>query len=243
MSALIAPPVHRVSAEAAAPLPAPENILRIALAPRGETDRPAAAAQTLGSWLATGILLRERRPGLWIYRQTIPREPEPLVVPMLVGLVRLGTAGREVALASEAAEPRTREERLAMRRALRADFEPCLLVTRAPLSGALSTTRQADLSAENGAGVRHDAFRIHDYAQHVELQGLVKNADVVLAEGQDLWEDARNFEADPEAAKLPGARFKLCAILDEAFRREHRGAPLPAVALGFFGVSLEDPVY
>ena len=129
-----------------------------------------------------------------------------------------------------------------MRRELRADFEPCLLVTRAPLSGALSTTRPADLSAEDGTGVRHDAHRIHDYAQHVELQGLLSNAAIELAGGRPLWETARAFEGDPAAEKLPGAKFKLCAILEEAALRERRPA-LPEIALGFFGVSLEDPVY
>ncbi len=243
LSALIAPPVGSASPSRPAGPPDEENILRLVLPPPGEEDRAAAAAATLGRWLAAGVLLHERRPGLWIYRQMIPRQPQPLVVSFLVGLVRTEAARSIEGLASESPDPRGGEERLAMRRALRADFEPCLLVTRAPLSGPLSTTRVPDLSAEDGAGIRHDAYRIHDYAQHVELQGLFKNAEVVVAAGRDLWETAREFESDPAAQKLPGARFKLCAILEEEFLREHRGAPLPAAALGLFGVSLEDPVY
>ena len=242
LSTLIAPPAGHTGA-AAPPAPAsPENILRVVLPPRGSAGRGAAAAETLKAWLQDGTLLRERRPGLWLYRQTIPGKPAPSIVSLLVGLVRLAAETPEPAAAAEAPDPRGPEERLAMRRELRADFEPCLLVTRAPISGALSTTRPPDLSAEDGAGVRHDAHRIHDYAQHVELQGLLSNAAIDLVGGRPLWETARAFEGDPAAEKLPGAKFKLCAILEEAALRERRGVT-PEVALGFFGVSLEDPVY
>lgn len=243
LAALIAPPANRAPLEAPADQAAPENILRLALAPRGDGGRPAAAARMLQGWMEAGVLLAERRPGLWIYRQTSPGQPAPIVATLLVGLVRLGAAGSAGTLPPEPADPRTPEERLAMRRALRADFEPCLLVTRAPLSGALSTTRRPDLSAVGGGGVRHDAYRVHDYAQHVELQGLVKSAEFVVAAGQPLWDAAQRLAEDPGAEKLPGAKFKLCAILEDSFVRENRGAPLPAVALGFFGVSLEEPVY
>jgi hypothetical protein len=243
LPALIAPPVNLPPGNAGAATAAPENILRLVLPPRGGVGRPAAAAETLRAWRDAGILIGERRPGLWLYRQTIPGRPAPRLVSMLVGLVRLGPAPPTAHRPPETPDSRSPEERLAMLKTMKADFEPCLLLTRAPLSGALSTTRFPDLSAEDDAGIRHDAYRIHDYAQHVELQGLVKSADVVLAAGRDLWETARQFQEDPAAEKLSSARFKLCALLEEASLREHRGEPLPATALGLFGVSLEDPVY
>ena len=121
-----------------------------------------------------------------------------------------------------------------------ADLEPSLLLTRAPISGALSTTRGPDLSAVTD-GVRHDAFRITDYAQHVELQGLVKNAEASLADGLDRYEAALQFSKAPAAAKLPGARYKLSAIADEQSFRDAGGEPI--VYAGLFGVALGDPVY
>jgi hypothetical protein len=90
--------------------------------------------------------------------------------------------------------------------------------------------------------VRHDAYRIHDYAQHVELQGLVKASPVAVAAGRPLWDAARAFEADPSSEKLPGAKYKLCALAEEAVLQDPRSARLDVV-LGLFGVSLEDPVY
>ncbi len=213
---------------------APESLAPL-FASAGSSADPEGAARKLSEWIASGVLLRERRPALWIYRRSPAADGAPPGVPILVGLVRLGTAAPATPL-----DPRTPEieRHLALRRATKADFEPCRLSTRAPLSGALATTRRPDFSAEDSSGARHDAWRVHDYAQHVELQGLVKNAEVEIERGQALWEAARRFEAEPEAAKLPGARFKLCAIAEA-----DRDATIPEIPLGLFGVSLEDPVY
>ena len=89
-------------------------------------------------------------------------------------------------------------------------------MTRAPLAAALSTRRRPQLTATDPDGVRHDAFRIDDYAAHVELQGLVKNAEAIIADGHHRYETALAFAADPAAEKLPGAKYKLCAIVDMA---------------------------
>jgi uncharacterized protein (DUF1015 family) len=190
--------------------PAPGNIGRLT----SPTDADAAA-KTLGNWLSGGILDNERRPGLWIYRQTFFSEGRPFVRDALVGLVRLGTVEKGPILDPyEPPAPERVEERLALLRALRADFTPSFLLTRAPLSGALATTRHPNLTAVDAHRVRHDAFRIADYAAHVELQGLVKNAEAILADGEDLFEAAVAFWKDPATAKFGAAKYKLCAIVD-----------------------------
>jgi uncharacterized protein (DUF1015 family) len=190
--------------------PAPGNIGRLT----SPTDAEAAA-KTLGNWLSGGILEKERRPGLWIYRQTFPVGGRPVVRDALVGLVRLGAVEKGPILDPyEPPEAGRVEERLGLLRALRADFTPSFLVTRAAMSGALATTRRPNLTAVDADGARHDAFRIADYAAHVELQGLVKNAEAIVADGEDLFEAAFAYSKDPAAAKFGAAKYKLCAIVD-----------------------------
>jgi hypothetical protein len=182
---------------------------------------------------------KERRPGLWIDRQVFEEDGRTVVLPLLVGLVRLGAS--DVELPADEVPPEAVSKRVGALVAAKADGDPCVLATRAPLAGALSTTRRPDFTIEPPSGPRHDFFRINDYAQHVELQGLVKNADAALLSGRALWEAARQFSISPAAAKLPGARFKLCAIADERLVRETGLQPeTPAGVLGF---SFEDPVY
>ena len=200
----------------------------------------ADAGETLKSWLSGGTLLKERRPGLWLYRQSRENAGRTVVVNLLVGLVLLQESSPDFAVSESPAPAEARSRRLGFLGETHADLEPCLLLTRAPISGALSTTRGPDLSAVSD-GVRHDAFRIGDYAQHVELQGLVKNAEASLAAGLDRYEAALQFSRAPAATKLPGARYKLSAIADEKSFNDAGGQPV--VYAGLFGVSLEDPVY
>jgi uncharacterized protein (DUF1015 family) len=203
LASLIAPP------DADSGSAAPGNIARLTSA-----EDPVAAAATLKNWIAGGILEKERRPGLWNYRQTFVHEGQTLVRNALVGLVRLAEASAGPLLRLEEPDPAARERPLALLASLKADFTPVLLLTRAPLTGGLATTRRPDLTALDSAGVRHDAYRITDFAAHVELQGLVKNAEAILAEGEDLFEAAVEYSKDPAAAKFSGAKYKLCAILD-----------------------------
>ena len=183
---------------------------------------------------------KERRPGLWIDRQVFEENGRTAVFPLLIGLVRV-SGSADVALADELVEPETVSRRVGTLVTAKMDQELCLIATRAPLADALRTTRLPDFTFEEEPGPRHDFLRINDYAQHVELQGLVKNAEAELFAGRELWEAARQFSISPAAAKLPGARYKLCAIADETLLRESGFRPkAPAAVLGF---SFEDPVY
>jgi uncharacterized protein (DUF1015 family) len=235
LSALIAPPSERISGEMRTRLlsAAPENIAHVLASETGAGD-------TLKAWLAAGTLIKERRPGLWLYRQSRENAGRTLVLNMLVGLVRLQESRPDFVVTDVTPSSQARSRLLGYLGETHADLEPCLLLTRAPISGALSTTRGPDLSAVSD-GVRHDAFRIVDYAQHVELQGLVKNAEAALADGLDRYEAALQFSKAPAAAKLPGARYKLSAIAEEQSFNEAGGAAV--VHAGLFGVALGDPVY
>jgi uncharacterized protein (DUF1015 family) len=218
LSAVFAPPYDQISPLGQERLyaQAPENIVRITSRKREGDDPYAGAAKTLADWLADGTLEKERRPALWIYRQTFADGGRTVVRDALVGLVRLSEYEAEVVRPHERTLAKPKADRLALLAATKADLELVFLMTRAPLSAALSTRRTPALSATDPDGVRHDAFRISDYAAHVELQGLVKNAEAIIADGHHRYETALAFSKDPAAEKLPGAKYKLCAIVDMA---------------------------
>jgi len=216
LSTVFAPPYDQISPVRQEELyaKAPENIVRVTYPKRDVDDPYAAAAMTQAAWLADGTLEKEKRPALWIYRQTFTEGGETYVRDALVGLVRLAEYEKQVVRPHERTLAKPKEDRLALLAATKADFELVFLMTRAPLAAALSTRRQPQLTATDADGVRHDAFRISDYAAHVELQGLVKNAEAIIADGHHRYETALAFSKDPAAEKLPGARYKLCAIVD-----------------------------
>jgi uncharacterized protein (DUF1015 family) len=217
LSAVFAPPYDQISPEKQDQLyaRAPENIVRVTY-PKRDGDPYAGAAKTLSDWLAGGILEKEKRPALWTYRQTFKEGGRTIVRDALVGLVKLEEYEKGAIRPHERTLAKPKEDRLALLSATKADLELLFLLTRAPLSAALSTRRAPTLTATDGDGVRHDAFRIADYAAHVELQGLVKNAEAIIADGHHRYETALAFSKDPAAEKMPGAKYKLCAIVDMA---------------------------
>jgi uncharacterized protein (DUF1015 family) len=253
LAAVIAPVHDPVRRDSAIPTtPAPGNIARITLPFGGDEEERRGAAETLRKWLAGEVLEKERRPGMWGYRQTFQAEGRTRVRDLLIGLVRLVEPAPGILLPDGETSDQARDDRLALLSATRADFEPVLLLTRAPLSRMLSTRRRPTFSFSDSSGVRHDALRIEDFAAHVEFQGLVKNAETVLAEGRHLYEAALAFSRAPEAAKLSGAKYKLSAIQEasgeEMVRARQRDASAsgpspPPVPAGLFGFALEDPVY
>jgi uncharacterized protein (DUF1015 family) len=217
LSAVFAPPYDQISPLGSERLyaQAPENIVRVTCRNKeGDDDPYAGAAKTLADWLADGTLEKERGPALWIYRQTFTDSGRTFVRDALVGLVRLEEYEAGTVRPHERTLSKPKADRLALLSATKADLELVFLMTRAPLSAALSTRRTPQLTATDPDGVRHDAFRISDYAAHVEMQGLVKNAEAIIADGHHRYETALAFSKDPAAEKLPGARYKLCAMVD-----------------------------
>ncbi|HKA36436.1 MAG TPA: hypothetical protein VKH43_06415 [Thermoanaerobaculia bacterium] len=183
---------------------------------------------------------KERRPGLWIDRQVFGEGDSSIVLPLLIGLVRVGEISA-VDLSREEPAADAVSARVGALVSAKSDSEPCLLLTRAPLAAALATTRAPDFTIAPDGGPRHDFFRINDYAQHVELQGLVKNAEAELLSGRSFWDAGQQFSTSPAAAKLPGAKYKLCAIVDERLLRD--GGPVPEAPAGVLAFAFEDPVY
>jgi len=218
LSDVFAPPYDQISPALRERLyaKAPENIVRITSRKDDGGDVYAGAAATLKDWLSVGILEKERRPALWAYRQTFTDAGRTYVRDALVGLVRLREYEDGIILPHERTLAKPKADRLALLAAMKADFELIFLLTRAPLTAALDTRRVPSMTATDEHGVRHDAFRISDYAAHVELQGLVKNAEAIIADGHHRYETALEFSKDPANEKLLAARYKLCAIVDAA---------------------------
>jgi hypothetical protein len=178
---------------------------------------------------------KERRPGLWIDRQVFGAGDSSIVLPLLVGLVRVGE-GSAVDLSREEPAADAVSARVGALVSVKSDSEPCLVLTRAPLAAALATTRAPDFTSRRAAGPAR-FLPINDYAQHVGLQGLVKSAEAETLSGRSLWDAGQQFSAR-RRRQAAGAKYKLCAIVASGCWRRR---PLPVAPMGVLG--FEDPVY
>src|SRR5262249_43348368 len=161
-------------------------------------------------------------------------------LPLLIGLVRVGEISA-VDLSREEPAADAVSARVGALVSAKSDSEPCLLLTRAPVAAGLATTRGPGFTSASRRGPRDDFVQVTDYPQAVELQGLVKNAEAELLSGRSFWDAGQQFSTSPAAAKLPGAKYKLCAIVDERLLRD--GGPVPEAPAGVLAFAFEDPVY
>jgi uncharacterized protein (DUF1015 family) len=214
---LVAPPYDRVTPEIRDRLyaMAPENIVHFDSRKEGDGDVYAAAAAQLQEWLASGVLDHERSAAMWIHQVVFAgRDGSTKSRRSLVAMVRLEEYEGGSIRPHERTLAKAKEDRLNLLRASHADFGMVFLLTRAPLDPALQTRRSPDLTCRDLQGNRHDAWRVEDPAEHVKFQRLLSSAGALIADGHHRYETALKYSKSPEAAKLPSAALKLCAIVD-----------------------------
>ena len=116
------PPYDVISGGSLANLRAadPHNVVRLILPGEG----PDAAAALLGEWLSSGILIRDREPGLYLYSQ----EGAGFTQRGIIGLVRLGDPDESGILPHEDVYPPVVAGRRRLMAATMANLEPIFLV-------------------------------------------------------------------------------------------------------------------
>jgi uncharacterized protein (DUF1015 family) len=194
----------------------PANIARVTFPRHGDGEDPyAAAAETFGRWIEQGVLVRERRPAMWAYQQAfVDRDGRTRLRRCLVCLLRLSPYAEAMIAPHERPRPPSRQDRFAYLSTVGADFEPILLRAYGSLEGRLERRRAPEISFEDRAGVRHDAWRIDEYGDHVALEDRVRGGRGIILAGEGRYEAALAHAATKAAEKQPGASFKLAALVD-----------------------------
>jgi uncharacterized protein (DUF1015 family) len=198
----------------------PYNIVRLIL-PRVESDpgggggasRSAEqAAETLGRWLADGILVRDAEPALWLYAMS-PPDGRPETVGWL-GAVALPAAGSSAVLPHEDTYAPAVEERRALLAATGTDLEPIVLAhDPEPEVAALTGTAQAGsptLEVQDTDGVAHRLWRVTDRTTLDRLTTALHRTGAVIADGHHRFAAARaNARAQPG---VPGSDAVLALV-------------------------------
>ena len=192
------PPYDVISASAHDDLLAadPHNFVRLIL-PDFSGDAPgAAAAARLRDWLASGVLVRDPGPALYIYEQNGPG----FLQRGLISLIGVGTAG---ILPHENVLPGPVAGRRELMMATQANLEPIFLVYNggdsagsAGSAGSSAATRLVDevadgeppfLSAATKDGVTHRLWRVTDPAAHEAVAADLAGRSALIADGHHRY--------------------------------------------------------
>ncbi|QEU95296.1 DUF1015 family protein [Streptomyces kanamyceticus] len=196
----------------------PHNIVRLIL-PQATTPaaRNQQAADTLGSWLAEGILAPDTEPSLYVYEQ----HDGDILQRGIIGTLRLSEAAEGIVLPHEDVMPHVVEDRAGLMRATAANLEPLLLTYRSngDATGALgvierTALRDPLLSTTTEDGFSHRLWSVRDPAEIAEIASDLARHQALIADGHHRW--ATNLRLRAEHPSPSAWDHGLVLLVDTA---------------------------
>jgi uncharacterized protein (DUF1015 family) len=183
----------------------PYNIVRVILGPRRADDSEdnnvyTRAAGYLEDWIRCGILVQEPEACLFAYFQefTHPETGERLTRKGFIGLGAVEDYSRGVVYRHEHTLSAPKQDRLELLRRTRAHFEQIFVLYPDPegavdrrLEGAAQEAPQVELTDEYGT--THRYWRISDPTAVSEIQALMRDKKLLIADGHHRYETALAF--------------------------------------------------
>ena len=190
----------------------PYNLVRVILGERHPSDSDAdnaytRAARYLNEWMSSGILAREREPGVFPYFQefTVPDTGERLVRKGFIALGAVEDYSAGVVYRHEQTLSGPKKDRLELLRATHSHFGQLFMLYPDPAGAVDALLDQASSAAplaevEDEYGAIHRIWKSTDAAQIERLMGDKK---LLIADGHHRYETALAFRN--ENPSLPGA--------------------------------------
>ncbi|MDA0567806.1 DUF1015 domain-containing protein [Streptomonospora sp. S1-112] len=214
----LAPPYDQLDAAAFADLARaePHNAVRLTVPPAAvgqepggtepaitAADRYAAAARTLRRWIAQGVLVRDPRPALYVYEQTLPGGQRQRG---LIGALRLPAPGSAVVRPHEDVAPGPVVDRARLMAATQANLEPIFLLYRggtgaargaaAEVTDTVAGTWPAPLvDTVTEDGVAHRLWAVGDPALHREIADDLAGRSAMIADGHHRYAAYQRLKA------------------------------------------------
>ncbi len=191
----------------------PYNLVRIILGERSETDSDRDNVYTrstkfFNDWTAQGILARDAEPSLYAYFQefTVPDSGEKLTRKGFIGLGAVVPYSDAVVHRHEQTLSGPKKDRRQVLEHTKAHFGQIFMVYPDPdckvdalLDEAAKSKPVAEVKDEHGTV--HRLYRIADPARIGEIQKLMSDKKLLIADGHHRYETALGYQEDhPELA-------------------------------------------
>ena len=195
VGAVLCPPYDVISEEQHMALEGrhAENVVRLEL-PRGVDDaRYTTAARLLASWTAEGIVQTDTRDAFYVYEQQFRFGGHEYARRGFFAAVRLEPFERRVVLPHERTLSAPKEDRRRLVRATRTQISPIFGLYR-DAEGAAGAVIDAAASGKPAVdamtpdGVRHRLWVLDGTAPTAELQRLLRDKQILIADGHHRYE-------------------------------------------------------
>jgi uncharacterized protein (DUF1015 family) len=190
----------------------PYNVVRIILGERFPTDTDtdnvySRAASYLKEWTSSGILEQDREPGLYAYFQefTVPDTGERLVRKGFIGLGAVEDYSAGIVHRHEKTLAGPKKDRMELLERTRAHFGQIFMLYPDrerqvdSILDRIAATIEPDAVVEDEYEARHSLWRVADPGAIAEIQRLMSDKKLLIADGHHRYETAVAFsKAHPE---------------------------------------------
>lgn len=191
----------------------PYNLVRVILGERFPTDNDTEnvytrAAAYLNDWIRDGVLAKEDRPSLYAYFQefAVPDTNVRLTRKGFIGVGQIEDYSAEIVHRHEQTLSGPKKDRTELLNHTRAHFGQIFMLypdRERAIDAILDEVAKSepDASVTDEIGAVHHVWRIADPQQIAEIQRLMSDKKLLIADGHHRYETALNFRnAHPELA-------------------------------------------
>lgn len=187
----------------------PWNIVRLELGEEYPEDnerenRYTRARRYLEEWRNRGILVRDKRPALYVYHHRFKGpDGEDLVRKGFLALVKLEPLGRGNIFPHEETFPTHKRDRLELLRASKAQFNPIFSVFPDPEGDLVDLLHMADKPPEmrvvDENGVEHLIWAIDDLDLIRKIVGYLAPRQAIIADGHHRYETSLQYQREQDS--------------------------------------------
>lgn len=234
LSTVVAPPYDVISKAQQDSLyrSSPYNIVRVELARIKPSDnrkdnRYIRAAKSFGSWLESGMMIRDDRESLYFYSQQYKNGGKTVERPGFMAVMALDDSKGKKVLPHENTLMAPKVDRFELTRNVRANLSPIYVLyddAGAKISGIMKDwcSRRKPFMDINFEGIRNRAWKVDDQAVIRKISRLMSGKDTFIADGHHRYEVSRMYArelsskgASPAARKAAGGLMVYFVASDE----------------------------
>lgn len=197
---LVAPPYDVISPAMRDELyeRSPYNIIRLILG-KDIGDKYANAARFLKTWLKKGILVRDKDPSIYIYRQTYLHEGKMKTRTGFIALMKLEDPSKSGVLPHEYTLAKPKKDRLKLLKKVKANLSPIfsLYYEKKPVISKVigrSIGKEKPFIRIDSEGVIHEMWRVSDKKKIDSLKRAMKGKKIFIADGHHRYEVALQYK-------------------------------------------------
>ncbi|MFH1588227.1 MAG: DUF1015 domain-containing protein [Candidatus Diapherotrites archaeon] len=174
-----------------------------------EKNLYAEAGKKFNEWIEKGILLREKKPVLYVYSQEFKTKTGEIKKRKgLIALVKLEEFEKGIILGHERTLTGPKEDRLNLMREIKGNLSSIFTLYSDPTKTTQKIIEKYSLmqpffEAKDHEGILNKAWRITDENEIKKIQNALSERKLFIADGHHRYETALNyFKENPEADKF-----------------------------------------